>query len=133
MADRHEALVLETIEAYHRGDIEGVLALVTDDIDLRPPSHLLDGVVFRGHAGVRAWAKRAAEMWSEARTSAHLVAAAGNRLVMAIDYELVGRDSGVPVSQRAYTLYEVRSGKIAATIAYADKEAALAQLSTAAA
>ena len=33
--------------------------------DVRPPSHLLDGIVFLGHAGARAWMERAAETWRE--------------------------------------------------------------------
>jgi ketosteroid isomerase-like protein len=124
----HEGLVLASIEAYNQGDIEAVVALVTEDMDLRPPSHLVDGVVFRGHAGVRSWAARAAEMWSSASSTAHVVEAAGNRLVVAMDYELVGRDSGVPVSQRTYTLYRFRDGRIAAAIAYPSEAEALAAL-----
>ena len=111
-------LVLASIDAYNRGDIDAMLELVTEDVDLRPPSHLVDGVVFRGHAGMRSWAVRAAEMWISADTTATLIAESGDRLVIAIDYDLVARDSGVPVNQRAYTLYEIRDGKIAASIAY---------------
>jgi ketosteroid isomerase-like protein len=121
-------LVLASIDAYNRGDIEAVVAMVTDDMDLRPPSHLVDGVVFRGHAGVRAWAARAADMWSAADTRAELIAESGNRMVIAIDYDLVARDSGVPVTQRWYTFYEVRDGKIAASIAYPGEAEALAAL-----
>lgn len=121
-------LVLATIDAYNRGDLDAVLELVTDDMDLRPPSHLVDGVAFRGHAGVRSWAARAAEMWSAAETKAELIAASGDRLVMAIDYDLVARDSGVPVNQRAYTLYVIRDGKIAASIAYPSEAEARAAM-----
>jgi ketosteroid isomerase-like protein len=125
MPDGHEAIVQATVDAYNRGDIEGVLARVTEDIDLRPPSHLVDGVIFRGHAGVRAWAQRATEMWSESRSTAKLVASAGDHLVVAIDYELVGRDSGVPITQRSHAVYTLRDGKIAATIAYASEAEAI--------
>jgi ketosteroid isomerase-like protein len=125
MAEGHAQLVLATIDAYNRGDIEAVLALVTDDMDLRPPSHLVDGVTFQGHEGVRSWAQRAAEMWSEARTTAHFVTGSGDHLVIAIDYDLVARDSGVPVEARSYTLYEIRDGKIASSIAYPSQAEAI--------
>jgi ketosteroid isomerase-like protein len=121
-------LVLASIDAYNRGDLEAVLELVTEDMDLRPPSHLVDGVVFRGHAGVRSWAARAADLWSAADTKAELIAESGDRLVIAIDYDLVARDSGVPVTQRAFTLYEIRDGKIAASIAYPSQREALGAL-----
>ena len=61
-------------------------------------------------------------------TTAHLIAESGDRLVIAIDYDLVARDSGVPVTQRAYTLYEIRDGKIAASIACPSEAEALAAL-----
>ena len=48
-------LVLASIDAFNRGDIDAVVELVTEDMDLRPPSHLVDGIVFRGHAGLRSW------------------------------------------------------------------------------
>jgi ketosteroid isomerase-like protein len=118
-------LVVASIDAYNRGDIDAMLELVTEDVDLRPPSHLVDGVVFRGHAGMRSWAARAAEMWISANTTAQLIAESGDWLVIAIDYDLVARDSGVPVNQRAYTLYEIRDGKIAASIAYPSELEAL--------
>jgi ketosteroid isomerase-like protein len=121
-------LVLASIDAFNRGDIDAVVDLVTEDMDLRPPSHLLDGIVFRGHAGLRSWAARAAEMWISTDTTAHLIAESGDRLVIAIDYDLVARDSGVPVTQRAYTLYEIRDGKIAASIACASEAEAMAAL-----
>jgi ketosteroid isomerase-like protein len=128
MAQGDAECVLASIDAYNRGDLETVLSMVTEDMDLRPPSHLVDCVVFRGHAGVRAWAARAQEMWSEARTTAHLVAGAGEHLVIAMDYDLVGRDSGVPVVARAYTLYEMRDGKIAASIAYPSEAEAISAM-----
>jgi ketosteroid isomerase-like protein len=121
-------LVRASIHAYNRGDIDAMLELVTEDVDLRPPSHLVDGVVFRGHGGMRSWAARAAEMWISADTTAQLIAESGDRLVIAIDYDLVARDSGVPVNQRAYTLYEIRDGKIAASIAYPSELDALGAL-----
>jgi ketosteroid isomerase-like protein len=121
-------LVLASIDAYNRGDIDAVVAMVTEDMDLRPPSHLVDGIVFRGHAGLRSWAARATEMWISADTTATLIAESGNRLVIAIDYDLVARDSGVPITQRAYTLYEIRDGRIAASIAYPSEAEAMAAL-----
>ena len=37
------------LDAFNAGDVDAALALTTDDVDVRPPSHLLDGI-----AGTRA-------------------------------------------------------------------------------
>ena len=85
------------LEAFNRGDVDAALGLLTDDVDLRPPSHMLDGVVFRGHAGVRAWVKRTEESWRKAEASARELATVGEHLVLDIDYRLIGHGSGAPV------------------------------------
>jgi ketosteroid isomerase-like protein len=118
-------IVREGWRATNRGDIDGLLAVMTDDVDFRPPSHRLDGTVFRGHAGVRAWMERSKETWSELEGSPHVVASVGDQIVMAIDTRGVGHESGVPIHQRAFMVYSVRDGKIAACIAYSSEHEAL--------
>ena len=111
--------------ATNRGDVNGLLAAMTDDVDFRPPSHRLDGTVFRGHAGVRAWMEGIKETWSELEGSPHAVASVGEQIVMVVDTRGVGHDSGVPIHERAFVVYSVRYGKIAACIAYSSEHEAL--------
>lgn len=118
-------IVEEGWRATNRGDVDAVLDAMTDDVDLRPPSHRLDGITFRGHAGVRAWMERQAESWSRLEGSPHELAAVGEHLVTAIDVQLIGHESGVPVNQRVFNVYTFRKGKIAASIAYPTEREAL--------
>jgi ketosteroid isomerase-like protein len=98
---------------------------LTDDVDLRPPSHRLDGIAFRGHTGVRAWMERMKETWSMLEGCPHEVASAGEHLVVAVDTRSIGHESGVPINQRAFVVYTMRGGKIAAIIAYPSAREAL--------
>lgn len=125
MSRENVEVVRAAIEAFNNGDVDAVLGLATDDVDVRPPSHLLDGVVFRGHEGTRAWMERAAEIWREIEGSAQLLATAGEHVVMGIDIRSIGHDSGVPVDHRYIYVYTLREGKIAAAIAYPSEAEAL--------
>jgi ketosteroid isomerase-like protein len=125
MSQENVGVIEEAWRATNRGDVDGLLAAMTDDVDFRPPSHRLDGTVFRGHAGVRAWMERIKETWSELEGSPHAVVSVGDQIVMAIHTRGVGHESGVPIHQRAFVVYSVRDGKIAACIAYPSEREAL--------
>jgi len=118
-------VVKEAWRALNRGHIDALLTFHTDDVDFRPPSHLLDGTVFHGHAGVRAWWDRVTDVWSELEGSPSLLAAVGEQIVMAIDMRLVGRESGVPVNQVFVNVYTLREGRVAAVIAFRSEREAL--------
>jgi ketosteroid isomerase-like protein len=125
MSRENMEVIEEGWRAINRRDVDALVHLVTDDLDLRPPSHLLDGTVFRGNAGIRAWMERNEETWREVEGSPHLLASVGEQLVVAIDVRLVGHDSGVPVDQRVFVVYTLREGKAAAMIAYPSEADAL--------
>jgi ketosteroid isomerase-like protein len=85
----------------------------------------LDGAVFHGHAGFRAWVERTAESWRTAEGSAREVATVGDHFVMAVDYRLIGHGSGAPVNQRYFSVWTLRQGKVAAIISYPGEREAL--------
>jgi ketosteroid isomerase-like protein len=125
MSRENVEIIGEAWRATNHGDVDALLGVLTDDVDLRPPSHRLDGIAFRGHTGVRAWMERMKETWSKLEGSPHEVASAGEHLVMAVDTRSIGHESGVPINQRAFVVYTMREGKIAAIIAYASEREAL--------
>jgi ketosteroid isomerase-like protein len=125
MSAENVEVVKDAWRATNRGDVDALLSLMTDDVDMRPPSHRLDGIVFRGRPGVRAWAERTTETWSKLEGSPHEVASVGEHVVMAIDTRAVGHESGVPINQRQFVVYTLREGKIAASIAYPSEREAL--------
>src|SRR5437763_14664951 len=125
MSQANVEIVKEAWRAQNRGDIDALLTFFTDDVEFRPPSHLLDGTVFHGRPGVRAWWDRVTEVWSELEGSPSLLAAGGEQVVMAIDMRLVGHESGVPVNQVFVNVYTLREGRIAASIAFRSEREAL--------
>ena len=65
------------------------------------------------------------ESWTELEGAPHALASVGEHLVVAVDMRVVGRESGVPVSQRIFNIYTLRDGKISASIAYSSEREAL--------
>jgi hypothetical protein len=97
MSQEHLELIEQGWRAYNRGDLDALFEMVTGDVDFRPPSHLVDGIVFRGHAGVRAWAERTAETWREIEGSPRELATVDEQVVVAVDMRLSKRLTlGVP-------------------------------------
>jgi ketosteroid isomerase-like protein len=124
MSQENVEVVERAWQALNRGDVDALVNLLTEDVDLRPPVHLVDGAVFTGHAGARAWWRRVQESWTALEGAPHELASAGEHVVMAIDMRVVGRESGVAASQRVFITYTLHNGKISASIAYpSDREA----------
>jgi ketosteroid isomerase-like protein len=128
VAEQGFDLIERVWRAVNRADVDALVELVTDDIDFRPPAHLLDGITFSGPAGVRTWAIRSGETWREVHGAPRELATAGERVAVAIDLRLTGHGSGVPISQEAFFVYTLRDGKVAAAIAYPGEREALAAL-----
>jgi ketosteroid isomerase-like protein len=111
MSEANVEIIEEGWAATNRGDVDGLLAVMTGDVDFRPPSHRLDGTVFRGHAGVRAWMERTKETWSVLEGSPHAVASMGEQVVVVVDIHAVGHESGAPIHERAFVVYSVRKAR----------------------
>jgi ketosteroid isomerase-like protein len=125
MSQANVVVVEQAWRALNRGDVDALVDLQTEDVDFRPPSHLVDGSVFTGHTGVRAWWERVQESWTELEGVPHQLACVGEHVVVAADMRVVGRESGVPASQRIFIVYTLRDGKISASIAYSSAREAL--------
>ena len=125
MSQENVEIVEGVWRAINRRDVEALLDLVTEDLDMRPPSYTLDAIGFRGHAGVREWMERVTTMWSEFNGSPGEVEVRGEHVVFAIDLHLIGRESGVPVNQRFFNVCTFRDDKVATSIAYPSKREAL--------
>jgi ketosteroid isomerase-like protein len=69
--------------------------------------------------------ERTRETWSQIDVSAQLLATAGEHVVMAVDIQSIGHDSGVPVHQRVFWVYTLRGGRVATSIAYPGEAEAL--------
>lgn len=124
-AQANVEIVERSWRAFNRGDFQTVLDLQTEDVDYRPPSSLVEGGSFVGHARYEEWLESFQESWVDWRGEPRVLACVGEHVVAAIDLSLKGRESGVEVNQRIYQVYTLREGKFARNVTYPSEHEAL--------
>ena len=108
-----EALLRHFATAWNRHDIEGLLALVTEDCVFEtaagPTAH---GAIFAGKTALRQAFPRAWEIWPDARWEEPVHVVAGSRAFS--EWTFRGTDSaGASIEVRGVDLFEIRDGLIA--------------------
>ncbi len=61
------ALVQAAIDAYNRRDLAELRALMTEDVELRPPVSELTGRAYLGHEGIAEWLRDVDESFASAQ------------------------------------------------------------------
>jgi ketosteroid isomerase-like protein len=127
--NRQEAnvdLVRRGVDAYNRGDIEIVLALLADDVEVYTPTELGNPGIYHGHQGYLEWSKEWEEAWEEFRIEPQEIEPVGDdHVVVTVKQFARGVGSGVEVEMELCQLYEVgEDGKAKRFHLYADREAA---------
>lgn len=113
MTDKAEALLRAFAAAWNRHDIEGLLALVTEDCVFEtaagPTAH---GAIFAGKAALRQAFPAAWTTWPDARWEEAVHVVAGSRAFS--EWTFRGTSAaGTAIEVRGVDLFELRDGLIA--------------------
>ena len=106
-------------KAFNKGDIDGILACVTDDFEWRLAEgpDAPDGKIVRGKEAVRAALEDRDREIEEMRFSETSVSIAGDKVFGS--FRATGRTrDGQAIDKRGIDIYEVRDGKIALKDSY---------------
>jgi taurine dehydrogenase small subunit len=122
MADSHDAvmdLLRRFGKAFNRGDIEGILACVTDDFEWRLAAgpDAPDGRIVRGKEAVRRALEERDREVAEMRFSETSVAVAGDTVFGCFRATGKTRDGRI-IDRRGVDIYRIRDGKIALKDSY---------------
>jgi ketosteroid isomerase-like protein len=113
------------VEAFQRGDIEGVLTLIHGEGEIYLPPDLPNSGTYRGRDGFLVWLGNWLEAWEEFEVELGPIDPVGERHVVATMHQSGrGKGSGIPVEMDIAYMWEVRNGKIAAMHLYATAEEA---------
>lgn len=118
-------IVRAGFEAFNRGDVDHLLAVMTEDCEWRPPAYAVEGTSYMGHDAYAAWFAGLRERWSSMRFTPSLSDAGERHVVAEVEAEFVGRTSGAPVGQRFWIVYWFAGGKIARMHAFPTEADAL--------
>jgi ketosteroid isomerase-like protein len=103
-------IVRRAWEAYMRHDNEAALAFYDPEAEL---NHPLDGSVYRGLGGVRAFFRDWHAAWSELLSNdVEEWIDAGDDVIAAMHIRARGRSSGVTVERREWDVWTLRNGKL---------------------
>jgi ketosteroid isomerase-like protein len=116
------------LEATSRRDVDGMIALMHEDAEFVPITAAMEGVEYRGHAGIRQFIKDLSEHWEFFEAVQEKWQDLGDRVVATGCWRARGKASGVEIDgQPAVWVAYVRDGRIARWRTYTDVDQGLAE------
>jgi ketosteroid isomerase-like protein len=115
-------------DAWHRGDIETLLALWGPHIvlDLTNVAAWPEADIYRGEEGARRFAEDWLAAWQDLQIETKDLAVEGERVLAHFQMNARGRGSGVRVTLDLWQIAEMREGRLQRMDHYDDRAAAMA-------
>ena len=114
------------IDAFNRRDLDAFVELLDPNVEWIPIMAALEGRVYRGHKGVRAWIEALDEDWEHFEPCFEEFHDLGDRILIFGHWRARGRASGVELdNQPATWLYKIKEGKVVRMRTFTDRAEAL--------
>jgi ketosteroid isomerase-like protein len=117
------------IEAFNRGDTEGLVAMAHPDLQLVPIRSLLEGGEYRGHEGIRRYMADMEGDWADRRIEIDEIRELPEGVLVLGELTATGR-SGTEVHLPVAWHARFRDGLLIGLKAFSDRETALRELGT---
>jgi ketosteroid isomerase-like protein len=119
-------LVRRAVDAFQRGDLEGVLAEAREDFEIFLPSNLPNSGRFVGVDGYSTWLGQWLDAWDDFTVEIVEMEPVGECHVIATMRQSgLGKGSGIPVEMEIAYMWDVREGRLAALHLYPSREEAV--------
>ena len=125
MSQENVEIVRRSFVAFNARDVDGLVSLSAEDCEWLPLRAQLEGIVYRGHEGVRQFVRDMDEDWEAFRIDPLEFHDHGERVVVIVHVGALGR-SGVEIDSVAGFVFELDQGRIMHITSHSDPEAALA-------
>jgi ketosteroid isomerase-like protein len=126
MSQDNVEVVRRGFAAFNERAVEELVGLCDPDCEWVPFRAQLEGMVYRGHAGVRQFVLDMDEDWETFRIAPVEFHDRGDAVAVVGQVTAVGRGSGVDVESVAGFVFDFRAGRIARLVSYSDPADALA-------
>ena len=107
-----ETLVRRFFDAYNSRQLEAQIELCDPEIELVPLRAVLEDTVYRGHDGIRRFARDIVESWSEAHIEILEFEARGEQAVSIGRLTLKGRSSGAVTEVTGAAAWSMRDERL---------------------
>jgi uncharacterized protein len=102
-------IVLGSVEAFSRGDLEGVMATLDPNVEW---SQMEEPETVVGPGAVIEAVGRWTEMWDGVQVAVREHIDAGDHVVLLLHWRGRSKPSGIPAEQSAYNVFTMRDGKV---------------------
>ena len=107
-----DTLVRRFVDAYNSRQLEAQIELCDPEIELVPLRAVLEETIYRGHDGIRRFARDLAESWSEAHVELLELEVRGEQAVSIGCVTLKGRSSGAVTEVTGAAAFSVRDERL---------------------
>jgi ketosteroid isomerase-like protein len=128
MSQENVEIVRRSFEAFNARAVDDLVSLSDPDCEWLPFRAQLEGVVYRGHEGVRRFVRDMDEDWEAFRIDPLEFHDRGKRVAVIGRVGALGRGSQVDIGSVAGFIFELRRGRIARVTSHSDPEVALEAL-----
>jgi uncharacterized protein len=127
MSQENVEVVRAAYDAFNARDVDGLLRLSAEDCEWQPLRAQLEGIVYRGHQGVRQFVRDMDQDWEAFRIDPLEFHDRQERVAVIGRVSALGQ-SGVAIDSVAGFVFELQRGRIRTIISHSDPEAALEAL-----
>jgi ketosteroid isomerase-like protein len=126
MSQENVEIVRRLNDAFNRRDFERLFQTLDPDVEWIPIMAVLEGRVYRGHAGVREWIEHLSADWEVFETHQEEFRLVGDRVLILGHWRAIARGSGIELrTQPASWVVVVQDGKVVRLQTYTDRKEAL--------
>jgi ketosteroid isomerase-like protein len=123
---RHDVdTVRQMVQAFNRGDVDGMLRLSDPEIEINDIPEMPESRVFRGRDGLREFLRLNREPWESVTFEIEQVVDLDGKVLVLGRNRARGQRSGVATDQPRGVIVSMREGKVASLRAYAAPAEAL--------
>ena len=125
MSQENLEVVRRAFATFNARAVDDLVGLSDPDSEWLPFRAQLEGMVYRGHEGIRQWVRDMDDDWVAFRIDPVEFHDRDDRIVVIGHVQALGRTSGVDVDSEAGFLVQLRAGRIVRVVSYSDPAAAL--------
>jgi ketosteroid isomerase-like protein len=125
MSQENVELILRGYEVFNSGDFEAWLAMLSPDIEIDERYLAPDAAVYRGHEGVRRWARVGSDAIGSPRFEVLRWFEGGDAVVTEVVAHVRGVGSGIETTARLAHAIRIRDQKLAYVASFPAVEQAL--------
>ena len=123
MAEENADVIREMLDAFSRGDVDGVLASFDPRCELHEPPEMVETAGYHGHDGIRAWMANLRQVGEIVFEPVHY-SGSGDLVVCEVAGRGRGQASGAPFDWSTWAVFEMRDARIVRVQAFLTQEEA---------